>query len=97
MGKLISFHDNPVTSLKKELIETEEKLKIAQHELSFFKSIYSTTHSIGDLIKLQLADLSQNVMTHQGHLKMVQENINAIRVKLENLEEMKNRVKMIDE
>lgn len=97
MGKLISFHDNPVTELKKELAEQEKKLKQAQRELAFFKSIYSTTNSIGDLMKLQLADLSSNVMLLQGHLSMVQENLNAIRTKMENLEEMKNRVKMVDD
>jgi len=96
MGKLISFHDNPVTELKKELKEKEKQLQQAQHELAFFKSIYSTTHSIGDLLKLQLADLTSNVMLLQGHLKLVQENLNSVRTKLDNLEEMKNRVKIVD-
>lgn len=96
MGKLISFHGNPVTELKKELNEKEKQLKQAQHELSFFKSIYSTTHSIGDLMKLQLADLTSNVMLLQGHLNVVQDNLNSLRTKLDNLEEMKNRVKTVD-
>lgn len=97
MGKIISFHDNPVVELKRELNEKEQQLKQAQNELAFFKSIYSTTSSIGDLLKLQLADLTSNVMLLQGHLKLVQDNLNSVRTKLDNLEQMKNKVRMIDE
>ena len=97
MGKLISFHNNPVVELKKELKEKEQQLKQAQNELAFFKSIYSTTNSIGDLLKLQLVDISSNVMLLQGHLKLVQDNLSSVRSKLESLEQMKNKVRMIDD
>ena len=97
MGKLISFHDNPVVELKKELQEKEVLLKQTQHELAFFKSIYSTTNSIGDLLKLQLADLNSNVMILQGHLKLVQDNINSVRTKIDNLDQMKNKVRVTDQ
>jgi len=97
MGKLISFHDNPVTELKKELQEKEAQLKQTQHELAFFKSIYSTTNSIGDLMKLQVADLNSNVMILQGHLKLVQDNLNSVRTKIENLDQMKNKVRVTDQ
>lgn len=97
MGKLISFHDNPVTELKKELHEKEEQLKQTQHELAFFKSIYSTTNSIGDLLKLQMADLNSNVMILQGHLSLVQDNLNSVRTKIENLDQMKNKVRVTDQ
>ena len=96
MGKIISFHDNPVAELKKELKEKEIELDRVKHELAFFKTIYSTTNSIGDLLKLQIADVSTNVMLLQGHLNLVQDNLTAIKNKIENAEQMKNKVRIID-
>ena len=96
MGKIISFHDNPVVGLKRELKEKEKELEQAKHELAFFKTLYSTTNAIGDLLKLQLADTTSNVVLLQGHLKLVQENLKSISAKVENLEQMKNKVKTIE-
>lgn len=97
MGKLISFHDNPVTELKKELQQKDAQLKQTQHELAFFKSIYSTTNSIGDLMKLQMADLDSNVMILQGHLNLVRDNLDSVRTKIENLDKMKSKVRVTDQ
>ena len=97
MGKVISFHDNPVVELRKELQEKEKQLIQARHEAAFFKSIYSSTSSIGDLLKLQLADLNSNVMILQGHLKLVQDNLDSVRTKMENLDQMKNKVRITDQ
>jgi hypothetical protein len=96
MGKIISFHDNPVVELKKELKEKDVELDRIRHELSFFKTLYSTTNSIGDLLKLQLADMTSNVMLLQGHLNLVQENLMSVRGKIENLDGMKNKIKIIE-
>ena len=96
MGKVISFHDNPVVELKKELKQKEQELDRVKHELAFFKTLYSTTNSIGDLLKLQLADMSTNVMLLQGHLNLVQENLSSIKNKIENLDKMKSKVKVTD-
>ena len=96
MGKIISFHDNPVVGLKNELKEKEKELEQARHELAFFKTLYSTTNAIGDLLKLQLADTTSNVMLLQGHLKLVQENLSSINTKIDNLEQMKNKVRVTD-
>ena len=96
MGKIISFHDNPVVELKKELKEKEVELDRVKHELAFFKTIYSTTNSIGDLLKLQIADIDTNVMLLQGHLNLVKENLMSIKNKIENLDQMKGKVRVID-
>lgn len=96
MGKIISFHDNPVVELKKELKQKEEELDRAKHELAFFKTLYSTTSSVGDLLKLQLADMTSNVMLLQGHLNLVQENLSSIKGKIETLDQMKNKVRVTD-
>ena len=93
----INFLKKTMQDLKKELQEKETQLQQARHELAFFKSIYSTTNSIGDLLKLQMADLNSNVMILQGHLKLVQENLNSIRTKIENLDQMKNKVRVTDQ
>ena len=97
MGKIISFHDNPVMRLKKVISEKEIKLEQVQRELAFFKHVYSSTVAVGDLLKLQLADITSNISLLKGHLTLVQNNLSSVRAKIDQLEEMKAKVTVIDD
>ena len=97
MGKVISFHDNPVKGLKNELSKKEIEIEKIQRELTFFKHVYSSTSSIGDLLKLQLADITSNISLLEGHLSLVQTNLSSVRAKIEQLEQMKTKITIIDE
>lgn len=85
MAEIINFNSNPYTEIKKELTETQKKLSDTEQELLFFKKVSAVTNSTTDLLKLQIADMESNVMILQGHLKMVTQNLQGIKSKLEGL------------
>ena len=93
MADIINFHDNPVQKIKKELAKKEEELARANHELVFFKHIYSATVSVTELLKLQVVDVRANVMMLESHLKLVTENLANIQQKLDNVDKMKAQVR----
>lgn len=95
MTKIIDFHQTPVVALKKELKEKEEQLEAVKNELIYFKRIYSTTVSIGDLLKLQMADVQANVALLQNHLVLVQQNLASIKSKIDELEKMRARIQIM--
>lgn len=96
MSKLINFHDNPVMELRNELNKKEIELEELRRELSYFKHIYSSTSSIGDLLKLQLADITSNISLLEGHLTLVQNNLTSVKSKIDQLEQMKSKIFIID-
>ena len=93
MGKIINFNDSPVNELKKELKKKDDELERIHAELAYFKRIYSTTVSIGDLLKLQVADIHSNISLLQNHLAMVQDILQNVKNKIDQLEKMKARIK----
>ena len=96
MSKIIEFHSNPVSELKRQLKDKTDELERIRSELAFFKQIYSSTASIGDLLKLQMADLTANVSLLQSHLGIVQENLKNIKAKIDELEKMRQRIRVIN-
>ena len=96
MSKLINFHDNPVMGLKKELSKKELELEQVHRELAFFKHVYASTSSVGDLLKLQLADITSNISLLESHLTLVQNNLSSVKAKIDQLEQMKSKITIID-
>lgn len=92
MADIINFHDNPVKNIQKELGQKQEELDRANNELAFFKHLYSATASVSELLKLQVADIKSNIVLLEGHLKLVHENLTNLQTRLDNVDQMKNRV-----
>lgn len=92
MADIINFHDNPVKNIKKELAKKEKELEKSQKELAFFRHVYSATTSVADLLKLQLADLKSNVTLLEGHLRLVNDNLNGLQSKIDNIDKMRGQV-----
>lgn len=92
MADLINFFDNPVKNIKKELDQKQKELERTQKELSFFRHVYSATISVADLLKLQLADLKSNVVLLEGHLKLVNDNLDSLQTKISQIDRMRSQV-----
>lgn len=85
MAEIIDFNNNSYVEIQRELAETQKKLHQTEQELIFFRKVSAVTNSTTDLLKLQIADMESNVMILQGHLKMVTQNLQGIRAKLDGL------------
>lgn len=85
MAEIIDFNNNSYREIQRELTETQKKLTETQQELIFYKKVSAVTNSTTDLLRLQIADMESNVMILQGHLKMVTQNLQGMRAKLDGL------------
>lgn len=92
MADIINFHENPVQNIQKKLNTKQKELDRANNELVFFKHLYSATASVSELLKLQVADITSNIVLLEGHLKLVHENLANLQGKLDNIDRMKNQV-----
>lgn len=96
MSKIINFHHNPVTNIKKELLDKEKELEQAKQELEFFKRMYSQTASVSDLLKLEVSDLNSSITILEGHLKLIRENLGSLKKRLDQIDKQKAQVQVIE-
>ena len=96
MAEIISFDQNPLLKFKKELENKDKIIEQLNAELSVTKQKLGSLISVNEMLKLQLADLANNLSLYQHQLGGMIVNLNNLKNKLPTIDSRMHGTKTQD-